>query len=211
MEEGPSSNPAGLAESAFRFLRELGFEVTRSTDGRRESLVQFEADGVRVSIVVESFAVTVSVGRVRADGKMTENYGLPLLVADACPEQESRLRAAEQPTAERLRTAAELLELAGADVLVGDFSRGHRLKRLRAERTRCANKEEWGTSTGETPRFDERPDLAVLFADAANDGIREARSYQAFWDWDYTLAEVADHLSVSESDVQAMLDRWEGL
>jgi len=204
--------PAALAEERFRFLCEAyGFAVTRSKDGQRESLVTFESETVRVGILIERpDVVEASVGRLEG-GRLKENYGLFLLARDDSPEAEARLRAEPATLAERLETAAELLQVCGSDLLAGDFSRRDRLKRLRAEELRRSRKERFGTSTGETPRFETRPHLDELFSDAKNEGIGDARCVQAFWDYEYTLAEIAEFLEVSEEDVQARLDRWDGV
>ena len=88
------------------------------------------------------------------------------------------------------------------------MSRVPRLRRLRAAETRRENKETFGTSTGETPRFTGRPTLEELFGDVTNEGLVTPRIYQAFWDYAYSLAEIGRFLDLVEEEVQAMLDNW---
>lgn len=136
------------------------------------------------------------------------------LLRDAHPEDEAQLVTLVQENAglrKVLAAFAASLRRSGSDLLEGDYSRAKRLKRLRAEHERRANQEDWGTSTGETPRFSTRPTLEQLFADATNDGIRAARCYQAVWDYRFSLAELATFLTTDEGEVQRLLDQWEGI
>ena len=88
-----------------------------------------------------------------------------------------------------LRLTSELRRHA-ADLLRGERTRVPRLRRLRAAETRRENKESFGTSTGETPRFSGRPTLEELFADVTNEGLMTPRAYHAVWDYDYPLAKI---------------------
>ena len=112
---------------------------------------------------------------------------------------------------ETLAVHAELLRRHAADLLRGKRTRVPRLRRRRAEEVRRDNKERFGTSTGETPRFSGRPPLEELFADVSNDGMKIPRAYQAYWDYAYSLAEIGRFLDVGEEEVQAMLDDWDRL
>ena len=73
------------------------------------------------------------------------------------------------------------------------------------------NLRNFGTSTGDTPRFTRRPTLEELFADAKNDGMVQARAYQAYWDYDYNIITIAAYLATSEDDVKGMLAAWDRL
>ena len=86
-----------------------------------------------------------------------------------------------------------------------------RLRRLQAAETRPENKKTFGTSTGETPRFTDRPNLKELFADVTNEGLVTPKAYQAYWDYAYLLAEIGRYLDLGEEEVQAMLDDWDQL
>ena len=48
-----------------------------------------------------------------------------------------------------------------------------------------------------------------LFADVTNEGLKAPRAYQAYWDYDYPLDEIARFLGVGERQVQALLDEWD--
>jgi hypothetical protein len=195
---------------AFSWLKALGFQTTRSDDGQRESSTQFESSKVRVGVLVDHWgSVNIHIGLLRDGGVLAENYGLCHVVMDSAPDAVESLSAGS--LTERLAAQAELLKTHAADLLSGDFSRRDRLRRIRAEQTRISRKEHFGTSTGETPRFTERPSLDELFSEADNEGIRDARCVQAYWDYDYSLSEVGTFLSESDDEVQARLDRWDGV
>lgn len=206
----PAAGPPGASQivAAFRFLEEeLGFAVVQAASDPREIQVSFEADVASVSVAVDA-AGTPFVWVTNRETR--ESYPLLFLVRDQCPDEEARL-ARTADLDEHLRVCADLLRRCGAGVLAGDFSCTPRLRKLRAEHTRESNRARFGTSTGETPRFDSRPTLAALFSDASNDGLREARAYQAVWDYDYPLEEIGTFLRVGVREVQAMLDRWDRL
>jgi hypothetical protein len=210
-----SPSIAKQAAAAFQFLTgELGFKLTRAEDEPRESYAAFESAAVTVTIVLEppdSVSVQVAQKATNQSGAARECHGLLFLVRDSSPELEPRLRELGQSIDDKLRTQAELLQRCGTDVLAGDFSRSPRLRRLRADETRRYNKETFGTSTGETPRFASRPALEALFADAQNQGMSVARVYQAYWDYAYSLDEIARFLGMDGPAIQAMLDKWDGL
>jgi hypothetical protein len=181
-----------------------------------------EREGVAVAIHHEVFgsisvAVTVTTRELKSDGTARrESFGLHHLLLVDRPVGEidlgpARLRLEDGSLASSLERHAELLRRHGQDLLEGDIARVPELRRVRAEDVRRRNKEAFGTSTGESPRFKERPSLEALFEDATNEGIREARAYQAYWDYEYNLAEIAAFLDVNESVVQAMLNNWDGI
>jgi hypothetical protein len=199
-----------LAEFGY-LISEFGFELTEVFDRGREDHAIFKSSTTEVCIFHAHFGlVTVHVSWPLGAGRMAR-HGLHLIVRDACPEHEASLP--DEYTGEEVTLAvhARLLRIAAADLLVGDFSRHDRLNRVGAEEQRRRHQAEFGTSTGETPRFTERPTLPALFADAHNAGIQKARVVQAFWDYEYTLAQIGRFLEVDETTVQAALDSWFGL
>lgn len=201
-----SQSIASRIVTAFRFLEERGFAVVQAASDPREIQVRFEADAACVSVVVDASGrafVWVTNPETR------ETYPLLFLVRDQCPDEQARLDVTDLD--EHLRMCADLLRRCGAAVLAGDFSCAPRIRKLRAEHTRETNRAQFGTSTGESPRFPSRPTLTELFSDATNDGIRVARAYQAFWDYGYSLAEIGAFLGVDAHAVQTMLDRWDRL
>jgi hypothetical protein len=166
-----------------------------------------EAEAACVSVVVDA-AGAPSVWVTNRETR--ELYPLLFLIRDQCPDEEARL-AGVTDLDEHLRVCADLLRRSGASVLAGDVSCTPGIRKLRAEHTRESNRARFGTSTGETPRFDSRPTLAALFAGGSNDGARVARAYQAFWDCGYPLEGIGAFLGISARDVQAMLDQWDRL
>lgn len=210
-----------VVRDSFGYLeQELGYELTDVVEDQREREVSISFARwpafVRVCCTAPC-SVSVQVGRFASQEadttrRVAENYWHIYLVRDAHPEDEGQLVTLVQEDAglrKVLAAFAASLRRSGWDLLEGDYSRATRLKRLRAEDERRANQEEWGTSTGETPRFSTRPTLEQLFADATNDGIREARCYQAVWDYHFSLAELATFLAIDEEGVQRLLDQWE--
>ncbi len=174
--------------------------------GRRGGRASFSSDNVQLDVNHEAGATPwVTIGR--AGGLQ---FGLHELAAAAGRDGELE-EGSEEPSGEVLARLADLTrELAGA-LLSGDFSAFPALKRARAARKRESNVQMFGTSTGESPRFEGRPTLDALFSDASNDGIREARTYQAVWDYGYSLGEVAEFEDSTEAEVQRRLDRWDGM
>ena len=203
-----------MIEAAFGFLiEEFGFELTDSHVGRRESSATFCSPLVRVSVHVDHLPLGIHVGvglfEKKGQRTMVDEHGLVMLVRDRAPEEAARLLGEVESLERTLAVHAEFLRRHAADLLRGERTRVPRLRRLRAAETRRENKETFGTSTGETPRFTGRPTLEELFADVTNAGLVTPRVYQAFWDYDYSLAEIGRFLDLDDEDVQAMLDDWD--
>ena len=203
-------------KDAFGFLIEdLGFELVDSHVGQRESSATFCSPLVRVQIHVDHLPLGVCVGvglfEKRAQRTMVDEHGLLDVVRDQAPKEAARLVAEVESLEDALAVHAELLHRHAADLLRGERTRVPRLRRLRATETRRENKESFGTSTGETPRFTGRPTLEELFADVTNEGLVTPRAYQAYWDYAYSLAEIGRFLDLGEEEVQAMLDDWDQL
>jgi len=205
-----------MMKEAFGFLiEELGFELTDSHFGQRESSVTFRSTLVRVQVHVDHLPLGVNVGvglfEKKGQRTMVDEHGLVDVVRDQAPEEVVRLLAEVESREDALAVHAELLRRHAADLLRGERTRVPRLRRLRAAETRRENKETFGTSTGETPRFTGRPTLEELFADVTNEGRVIPRAYQAFWDYAYSLAKIGRFLDLGEKAVQAMLDEWDRL
>lgn len=164
----------------------------------REVTVAYEHDGVYLAVIASAgAAISVMVGATKG-----LKFGLHELGA-ALPserDEEAALAALAKLTAEHAH-----------EILSGDFSSFDPLRRARAVRVREDNQARWGTATGETPRFDRRPSLDELFADASNDGIRTARVYQAVWDYGYARDALAEYLEESSEGVERRLNDWDGL
>jgi hypothetical protein len=206
--------PEELAQEAFRFLVEdHGFELGKIHVSQWETAVVYTSPRARVSVNMDHLplGVNVSLGlyEERAGRTLVDEHGLLHLVQDRAPDDAPGLIAEVGSLEQALALHSDLLRRHAADLLGGDLSRVPRLKGLRAAETRRRNKEEFGTSTGETPRFMGRPTLEELFADVTNEGLKAPRAYQAYWDYDYPLDEIARFLGVGERQVQALLDEWD--
>ncbi len=185
----------GRIRAAFDPIADrFGLAFESEDVGPREFTVRYENDVVRLRVVAEAGAApSVMVG---AKGGLI--FGLSEL-GEVAPDEGD------------FAVLADLTSRHASAILAGDFSAFDRLRRERAVRVREDNQARWGTATGETPRFDARPTLEDLFADATNEGIRTARAYQGHWDYAYTLEELATHLDESVADVQRRLDDWDGV
>jgi hypothetical protein len=124
---------------------------------------------------------------------------------------------------QRLREYAIFLRESAHDVLTGDFSVFPELKKLAARNRREKNKEIFGTSTGESARFSTRPTLAQVFEGAKqvdpelerlfggklNQDKTDSRIYEAYWDHEFSIPEIADYLKETEESIQQQLDRYD--
>jgi hypothetical protein len=122
-----------------------------------------------------------------------------------------------------LREYETLLRQNARDVLTGDFGIFPELKRVAAEHRRNWNKETFGTSTGESPRFTSRPTLQQVFEDAKemdpeldrlfggrlNQDKTATRIYEAYWDHQFSIREIADYLNESEESVHRQLEEYD--
>lgn len=202
-----------LVQQAFAFLvEEAGFTLQKSHNDQRETSVVYTSETARVSVLIDYLpvAVNVYVGLFQDEThRRAQQFHLWHLVQDHAPQEAARLREPVDSLEQALALNAELLRRYAADLLSNDRDRVAGLRRLRADEARRRNKEEFGTSTGETPRFSERPTLEQLFSDADDEGLQVPRAYQAHWDYGYSLAEIAEFLDVKPERVQAMLDQWD--
>jgi hypothetical protein len=124
---------------------------------------------------------------------------------------------------DRLREYASFLKEDARDVLRGDFSILPELKKLSAKYRRQKNKEYFGTYSGSSPRFSSRPTLEQVFAGAQdvdpeldrlfggklNQDKTQSRIYEAYWDHQYSIREIADFLRQTEESIQRELDDYD--
>lgn len=124
---------------------------------------------------------------------------------------------------ERLREYASFLKEDARDVLTGDFRIFPELKKLSAKYRRQTNKEYFGTYSGGSPRFSSRPTLEQVFAGAKdvdtelerlfggklNQDKTQSRIYEAYWDHEYSIRQIADFLKQSEELIQRELDHYD--
>jgi hypothetical protein len=216
-EPGPGawSREIEAATRAFAFLvDELESAPPAVSAGPRECALTWVLADASVRVFFEPFALPhagVRVFSAEEPRRALADLPLLLLVRDAAPAQEDVLRSLTGPPEETLPRLAGFVRRAAGDLLCGDRARLPRLLRAAADERRRRAREQFGTSTGESPRFDRRPSLAELFSDVTNEGLRAPRAYQAFWDYDYPLAAIATFLGCDEPAVQALLDVWDGV
>ena len=198
-----------VAKSFGFLVADLGFADAGETSSHRDIEVTFVLGPVRVVVGYELGSEPwVYFDLMTADGR--QSFGLHLVVEDRSGTQESLARvAAASSVPSKVQVLADLTREYGHPLLSGDRSSIQNLRRLRARFMREQNRQMFGTSTGEAPRFTTRPTLPELFADAPNDDIRCARAYQAVWDYEYSDAEIGAFLEIAMDDVQELLDRWE--
>lgn len=196
--------------SSFAFLvADVGVVPAGETSSHRDIELPFARASLRVVVGYELgsepwvyFAFMTTSG--------WQNFGLHIVIEDRTGAREPLAQVATAATIQgKVQVLADLTREYGSHLWSGDTSSIPNLRRLRARFMREQNREMFGTSTGESPRFASRPTLAELFAEVANDDVRCARVYQAVWDYEYSHAEIGEFLGVPTADVQELLDRWE--
>ena len=119
-----------------------------------------------------------------------------------------------------LREYATYLREDARDVLTGDFSIFPELKKLARENRRKRNKETYGTYSGNSPRFSSRPTLEQVFEGAKDVDPEllkffkgkvdldqtDSRIYEAYWDHQYSIREIAGFLNETEESVTSVLE-----
>ena|ERR1700730_15903876 len=119
-----------------------------------------------------------------------------------------------------LRQYAKFLREGARDVLTAEFGIFPELKKLGAHYRRQTNRRYFGTYNGASPRFTGRPTLEEVFAGAKdvdpelerlfggklNQDKTQSRIYEAFWDHQFSVREVADFLNRTQESIQQALD-----
>jgi hypothetical protein len=196
--------------SSFSYLvTDFGFVRAGETSSSRDAEVAFANDSARVVLGYELdsepwvyFEVMTSAGR--------QKVGLHVIVQDRTGSQVLDDRMTAAPSLQsKVQVLADLTQEHAHSLLSGDTSSISRLLKLSAKLMRERNREMFGTSTGETPRFASRPTLAELFADATDDDMKCPRAYQAVWDYEYSTSEISEFLGISPAGVDELLQRWE--
>jgi hypothetical protein len=222
---GPGFLPElrAAAEAAFADLRaQSGLEPLPAAGAphERENSVCFRNRFLRLDLFFEAGAPEIGAGIAEYDPasaapRVRRTCPLAYVLRRRHPEGKGALRWPREPgepLAEALRRIADLLRRHAADLLSGDFRLFDELCPLVAADRRADLKRRFGTSTGESPRFDRRPTLPELFSDVTADGpwLRVPRTCQAVHDYGYTPAEVATFLGLDEPAVHALLAEWDG-
>jgi len=219
---------------AFAFLiNDFGFRRVGTIEVMPECVVKYQngTTGISVNYEWNSHVVVDLVKLVRTAAEVLEekSYDLLLLMEIRRPEIDAHKFYGDDKTwtndyiAERLREYASFLQEDARDVLTGDFSIFPQLKKLSAKYRRQKNKEYFGTYSGGSPRFSTRPtlkqvfagakdvdpELERLFGDRLNQDKTQSRIYEAYWDHQYSIPEIADFLNTTEESIKHELDEYD--
>ncbi len=214
-----------LHRQAVRAFAPLGAEfglspLPESAPHPRENSVSFRNAHVRVDLTVEAGGRSFGVALARYDPASGEprilgTCPLAYFLRRRRPEAERALDLPGTPTGPGLAAAlgriAGLLRDCAGDALAGDFAAFAEVRAIVIADRRADLVRRFGTSTGETPRFDRRPSLFEQLGgpEGGDAGLRAPRAYQAVHDYGYSPAEVAAFFGVSEAEVLALLAEWE--
>ena len=198
---------AAVARS-FAFLEEAGF--TRSEKVSWLDIdIRYSRQSTEIGVGYEIDSVpwayfSVDLGNVR------EPIPLAYLIEDADGSADDLAGISpDQPLEAQVALLAQHTRRYGHALLAGDNSRLAQLRALRVKHRREQNRELYGTATGESPRFDHRPSLREIFADARNREFEAWRCYEAVWDHGYSREDIAAFRGTSVEQVQALLAFWE--
>jgi len=209
----------------FGFLADI-FKLDLASDlnspGARESSVRLRNEYVVVSLHFEALPpmmnVAISQLAPGGEGRIYRTCPLAYLLAHRCPEKRSWLgmagdvasRGSEDLRAV-LRELAQLLSGCAADLLGGTAGIPDEIMAEVAADRRRQLKLCFGTSTGESPRFQSRPSLPDLFSDVTDETLwlRVPRTVQAIYDYGYSVNDVATFLGLSPLVVRAFVAQWD--
>jgi hypothetical protein len=214
--------------------RDYDFEHVSATVQMPECVVKYRntTTGVNVTYELKS---SISVDLIQLErtssGEVVEDrtYDLLLLMEIRQPDLDRKqfYGADKEWTNDYIETVllkyVTFLKNHARDVLTGDFSIFPELKKLSAHYRRQKNKEYFGTYSGETPRFSVRPTLTEVFAGAKdvdpeleklfrgklNQDKTQSRIYEAYWDHNYSVSEIASFLNRSEGSIKRELDNYD--
>lgn len=212
---------------------EFGFQHVETLEYMPECLVKYHNKTTGLHLTYEwKSCIWVSVVRLKRIGKEVAEiakFDLFFVLEIRQPEIDSgKFHGSDKEwttpfVEELLREYALLLRKSANDILTGDFSIFPELKKLAATNRRKRNKELFGTYSGGSPRFTTRPTLEQVFAGAKdvdpelerlfkgqlNQDLTDSRIYEAFWDHEYSVREIADFLNETEESTQHTLDEYD--
>jgi hypothetical protein len=221
------------AAGMFESLGEFGLSYVATVEHMPDCVIEYqnETTGLNVHYEWKSQLSIDLVKLERTPTEVTENksYDLLFLMEIRRPEIDvHRFYGGDKEWTnnyieELLREYASFLREDARDVLTGDFSIFPELKKLSAKYRRQKNKEYFGTYTGESPRFSTRPTLEQVFAGAKdvdpelqrlfggnlNQDKTQLRIYEAYWDHQYSIRELADFLNQTEGSIERELEKYD--
>jgi hypothetical protein len=217
----------------FQFLvDDYGFEQVSDFEWMPDCELQFRNQTTRLKVRYE-WKQLVDVGfskvKLTPSGPVDEKpYDLLFLIQLRAPEidptQFYGKREWTDHYVERLLSIyATFLNERARDILTGDFNILPEVKKLAAQKGRQYNKEVYGTYAGITPRFTSRPTLPEVFeiAHSYDPSLEELFGgkldqdkttdciYEAFWDHEYSIKEIASYLNTDEESIQRALNESE--
>lgn len=212
---------------------ELGFQHVQTLEYMPDCVLEYlnETTGINVRYEWKSQVSIRLVKLKRTGSEVTEaaSYDLLFLMQLRQPEIDVNKFYGDDKEwtdayiEQRLREYAIFLKESARDVLTGDFSVFPELKKLTAKNRRETNKAMFGTSTGESPRFSTRPtleqvfegakdvdpELERLFGGKLNQDKTDSRVYEAYWDHEFSIPEIAHYLNETEESIQQRLDEYD--
>jgi hypothetical protein len=218
----------------FQFLiTDFGFSYVETLEHIPDCVIKYQnrTTGIYVDYELKSY---LSIDIVKLSHAATEviedkSYDLLLLMELRHPATDAHMfyggenEWTNEYLEQLLREYASFLKEHAQDVLTGDFSIFPELKKLSAYYRRQKNKEYFGTYSGGSPRFSERPTLAEVFAGSTdvdpelerlfagklNQDKTQSRIYEAYWDHQYSILEIAEFLNRTEESIKRELDDYD--
>jgi hypothetical protein len=226
-----SSFELAAAEVFEPFLKEYGFARVSTIVHKPECVVKYwnRTSGIHIDYEAASSLMVDLVQLERTEEETVDNrsYDLSLLMELRHPDIDrtqsygSDKNWSDEYFKKLLQKYAAFLKEEAHDVLTGDFTIFPELKKLSAHCWRQKNKEYFGTYIGESPRFSTRPTLAQVFAGAKEIDLElerlsgltqnktQWRIYEAYWDHQYSIRQIADFLNQTESSIEKELDDYD--
>lgn len=224
-----------VSENFESLLAEFGFRHVATIEHMPDCVIQYQNETTGIDVRYE-WKSHVSIDLVQLEHTASEvtegrKYDLLLLMQIRRPAIDANKFYGDDKDwtgvyiEERLREYANFLTEGARDVLTGDFSIFGELKKLSGKYRRERNKELFGTYTGGSPRFSTRPtlvqvfagakdvdpELARLFGNKLNQDKTSSRIWEAFWDHQYSVPEIAEFLNETEGSIERVLDEYDDL
>ena len=178
---GESGDPFAFFKQStseiFEFLiTDFGFSYIDTVVHAPDCVIEYQNETTGITVRYEwASQISVSLIKLKRESNkvlVDKRYPLLLLMEIRRPSTDATMFSGthkiwtNEYVEKLLREFANALREDGGDVLRGDFRIFAELKRRRAHYRRQQNKEDFGTYTGESPRFSSQPTLEEVFADA---------------------------------------------
>jgi ribosomal protein L18 len=237
---GESRDPFAFFKQAtseiFEFLiTDFGFSYVNTVVYAPDCVIEYRNETTGITVRYEwTSQISVSLIKLKRESNkvlVDKRYSLLLLLEIRRPRTDPELFSGTDKewtnefVEKLLREYASALKEEAWDILTGDFRIFAELRKRRGYYRRQQNKEDFGTYNGESPRFSSRPTLEEIFADVVRvneKGDRLSvgnpdrwgtifRIYEAHWDHQYSVGEIADFLNRSAEEIKQDLDEQDDL